>query len=110
MNPQKSAGDRAEREVVALLYDLLGVVVKRGLGAGRRDDCGDIHGLPRCAVQVAAWGDLARAVREKLPETVRQQANAGALFGALFCRRPGGKYVVVMTPTQFADLYREASS
>jgi hypothetical protein len=57
---------------------------------------------------VASYADINRAIREKLPETVAQQERAKALFGALFCRRKGGGYVVVMTPDQFSTLWREA--
>ena len=39
---------------------------------------------------------------------VRQQAVAGATFGAVFVRRRGGAYVVVQTVEQWAALWREA--
>lgn len=106
-NPQKRKGDLAEREVAAILSDLLGVKCRRELGAGRHDDCGDIR-IPDTCIQVANYADLSRAVREKLPDLERQQENAGATFAAMFCRRRGGTYVVVMTPEQFASLWREA--
>jgi hypothetical protein len=104
----KRKGDKAELEVQGLLRDHLGVPARRQLGAGRKDDIGDISGVPDTTVQVAAYADINRAIREKLPETVEQQGRADALFGALFCRRKGGGYVVVMTPDQFATLWREA--
>lgn len=109
-NSQKRKGDRAELEVQGILRDLLGVPCRRALGAGRQDDIGDIHGLPDTAIQVANYASLDRAVREKLPDLDRQQANAGATFAAMFCRRRGGSYVVVMTPEQFATLWRAAAS
>jgi hypothetical protein len=109
-NPQKARGDRAELEVQALFRDHLGVFARRALGAGRKDDVGDIHGVPNTVIQVANYQDLARAVREKLPELERQQHNARADFGALFCRRRGGEYVVVMTPAQWFGMWREATS
>lgn len=109
MHPSKRKGDSAEREVQAILRDLLGVpTARRALGAGRTDDIGDIHGLPDTCIQVTARADLAEAIRTKLPETVAQQNRAGALFGALFARRRGGTYVVCMTVDQFATLWREA--
>jgi hypothetical protein len=108
-SPQQRKGDGAEREVAALLTDLLGVTCRRKLGAGRADDTGDMYGLPDTVVQVAAWGDLARAAREKLPATVRQMVNDHATFGALFVRRPGGRYVVLLTPEMFATYWREAT-
>lgn len=107
-HPSKRKGDAAELEVQGLLRDLLGYPARRALGAGRADDIGDIHGVPDTCVQVAAWADLDRAVREKLPELERQQENAGATFAGLFVRRRGGKFVVVLTPDQWATLLREA--
>lgn len=106
-NSSKAKGDRAELEVQGILRDLLGVPARRALGAGRKDDVGDIHGVPDTVVSVANYADLDRAVREKLPDLERQRENAGASFAAMFCRRRGGSYVVVMTPGQFAALWRE---
>jgi hypothetical protein len=108
-NRAKAKGDRAELEVQALLRDLLGVPARRALGAGRADDIGDIHGVPDTVIQVANYQDIARAIREKLPESERQQERAGATFAATFVRRRGGGYAVVMTPEQFAALWREAA-
>ena len=108
-NPQKAKGDRAELEVQALLRDLLGVPARRMLGAGRADDIGDIDGVPDTTIQVANYTDIARALREKVDGCVDQQQRAGATFGATFIRRRGGRYVVAMTPEQFAALWREAT-
>lgn len=108
MNSAKRKGDRAELEVQGLLRDHLGVPARRQLGAGRKDDIGDIHGVPATVISVANYTDIARAIRDKLAECVTQQARAGALFGAMFCRRRGGGYAVVMTVEQFAALWREA--
>lgn len=108
-NPAKDRGDRAEREVQAWFRDELGVPARRALGAGRKDDVGDIHGVPSTAIQVANYASLDRAVREKLPDLERQRVNAGAVFAAMFCRRRGGSYVVVMSPADFARLWREAA-
>jgi len=107
-HPAKRKGDRAELEVQGLLRDHLGVPARRQLGAGRIDDIGDVTGVPDITIQVCSYTDIGRAIREKLPETVIQQNRAGSLFGALFCRRRGGQYVVVMTPEQWACLWREA--
>lgn len=108
-NPSKAKGDRAELEVQAWFRDYLGVPARRALGAGRKDDVGDIHGVPATVVSVANYADLDRAVREKLPDLDRQRENAAADFAAMFCRRRGGAFVVVMTPEQFAALWREAA-
>lgn len=109
MNSSKAKGDRAELEVQGWFRDELGVPARRALGAGREDDVGDMHGIPRTIIGVANYADLDRAVREKLPDLERQRGNAGADFAAMFCRRRGGSYVVVMTPEAFAALWREAA-
>ncbi len=104
----KRKGDTAELEVQAMIRENLGVPARRALGAGRKDDMGDIDGVPDTAVQVANWADLNRAVTKKLPTLERQMENAGATHGALFCRRRGGHYVVVLTPEMWFALMREA--
>ena len=105
----KRKGDRAELEVQGILRDLLGVPARRKLGAGRQDDMGDIDGVRDTCISVAAYSDPGRAMREKVYECELQQERMGALFGATFVRRPGGRYVVCMTPQQFATLWREAA-
>lgn len=109
-NPQKSKGDRAELEVQALIRDLTGWPARRKLGAGRTDDIGDIDGIPETVIQVADYKDLARGIREKVPSCVEQQDRANATFGATFLRTRGGKYVVVMTPAQWATYARESTA
>jgi hypothetical protein len=106
----KRKGDRAELEVQALLRDLLGVPARRKLGAGRSDDMGDMDGVPDTCIAVANYKDIARALREKVDPCVTQQERAGATFGATFIRRPGGRYLVAMSPTQWAALWREATA
>lgn len=107
-NTAKRKGDRAELEVQALLRDHLGVPARRKLGAGRADDMGDIDGVPDTVIQVANYTDIVRAIREKLPESERQQARAGATFAATFVRRYGGGYIVAMTVEQWCSMWREA--
>jgi hypothetical protein len=107
VHPSKRKGVEAEREVAAILTDLLGLKVVRRHNIGTHEDIGDLI-LENTTIQVTARADLAAAIRVKLPETVAQQTRAGALFGALFARRRGGSYVVCMTPEQFATLWREA--
>ena len=108
-NSSKRKGDRAELEVQGLLRDLLGVPAHRKLGAGRADDMGDIDGVPATVIQVVNYSDVSRAIREKLPKAEEQRQRAGASFAATFVRRPGGRYVVVLTPEQWADMWREAA-
>lgn len=110
-NPSKRKGDAAEREVAAILNDLLGVNARRELGAGRLEDIGDIHGVPDTVIQVAdRQARFYETVREKPLEAERQRERAGATFAASFLRLRGGSYVVVMTPEQFATLWREAAA
>ena len=54
-NPSKDRGDRAELEVQALLRDLLGVPARRMLGAGRKDDIGDISWPGRVCKATERW-------------------------------------------------------
>ena len=107
-HPNKRRGDRAELEVQALLRDHLGVPARRELGAGRKDDKGDVSGVPGLCVQVVNWKDVAAAVRAKPLEVEAQRLNAGTVFAATFVRLRGGEYRVVLTPEQFFGLYREA--
>ena len=109
-NPQKDKGDRAERECAALLTDLLGMPVRRKLGAGRQDDTGDLDGIPDTIVQVVNRANLAVALRLKPPASEVQQRNAGATFGASAVRMPGGRWLFVLTPDQYATYVRESLS
>jgi len=107
----KSKGDRAERECQELLRELLRVPdIRRELGAGRADDRGDIHGVPGTVIQVTWRNDLAAALREKLPAVEQQRCNAHVPFAAVFLRRSRSPepWVVAMTPTQFARLWKYA--
>ncbi len=106
-SPSKRKGDAAELEVQRLLQDELGVPARRALGAGRKDDIGDITGIPDTVIQVTARRDLAEAIRMKLPEVEDQRQRAGARYSAVFCRRRGGDYVVCMTPEMWCSLIRE---
>jgi hypothetical protein len=78
----KRRGDEAEREAAALLADLLGYPIRRKLGAGRLDDVGDLDGLPATTLQVAAWTDALRAVREKPLAVEEQRTRAQTTFAA----------------------------
>lgn len=110
MNPSKRKGDRAELEVQGILRELLGVPARRKLGAGRQDDMGDIDGVPDTCISVANLSRISEAVRSKPAECEVQQERMGATFGATFVRLKGGKYRVVLTPEQFAALWREAAA
>ena len=104
MNPQKNKGDKAEREVAALLSELTGKTVRRKLGAGRTDDTGDIEGIPNFAIQVADWKCKSSACLQKPIEAEDQRENLGVDHAATFVRFRGGRYRVVLTPAQFIRL------
>jgi hypothetical protein len=111
MHPAKRLGDKTEREAVALLHDLFGFDVKRELGAGRSADEGDISGMPDLTVQVFG-GEThigERPIRKPL-EVERQRQNKGTTFAVTMVRIRGGAFRFVLTPEQFATLYREAIS
>ena len=101
-NPQKQKGDRAELEAAALLTGLLGVPVRRKLGAGRIDDTGDLDGVPGHVVQVASWADTAAAARVKPKEAEQQRINAQATHAATLVRFRGGTWRVVLTLEQWS--------
>lgn len=107
-NAAKRKGDKAELEAARELADRLGLPVRRKLGAGRLDDCGDLDGLPSTCVQVKNYpSDPQRALREILADLPTQQANAGATFAFGMLRRPGGRWAVVMDLDQIATYIRE---
>lgn len=106
-SPSKRKGDRGELEVQAIFREHLGVG-RRALGAGRKDDIGDIHGVPQLTVQVANRADISAAVRHKPIEAEVQRIVADTPFACTFIRLRGGQWRVVMTPEQFMALYREA--
>jgi hypothetical protein len=105
----KRKGDAAELEIARLLTEHLGGTIRRRLGAGRRDDTGDLDGLTDTTVQVKNYADITRAIREGLDSSTTQQANAGTPFGVCFIRRPGGRWFAALTIEQFCALYREAT-
>jgi hypothetical protein len=110
-NPNGIKGARAELEVQRLFRDQLGIVTaRRALGAGRKDDIGDITGIGDLVVQVANWGNVAAAVRQKPIECEQQRLNAGATHAATFVRLRGGTYRVVQTEAQFFTMYNEVIS
>ena len=113
MNTSKRKGDRAELEVQALWRDHCGVPARRALGAGRKDDVGDIHAVPHTVVSVVNWRNVAAAVRNKPKEVDAQADNAGMPFACTFVRLQGTEngepaYRVCMTPAQFFAMWREA--
>lgn len=110
VNPNKRKGDRAERELAALVSELLGVSARRALGAGRADDVGDVFGIPNTVLQVCDWQDVAKALRIKPVAADVQAVNAGATFSAAAIRLRGGEFRFCMSPDAFATIWREATS
>jgi len=106
VNPQKAKGDRAELEAAAHLMQVLGLPVRRKLGAGRQDDTGDLDGIPGHVVQVASWADTAAAARIKPPEAEQQRVNAQADHAATMVRFRGGTWRIVLTVEQWARYLR----
>lgn len=106
MNPQKAKGDRAELEAAAHLMQVLGLPVRRKLGAGRQDDTGDLDGIPGHVVQVASWADTAAAARIKPPEAEQQRVSAQADHAATMVRFRGGTWRIVLTVEQWARYLR----
>lgn len=110
MHPAKRKGDGAERQAAELISRLLGLPVRRRLGAGRTNaaggDVGDLEGVPDHAIQVASWADVAAAARIKPPEAQQQASHAGVAYAATWVRFRGGTWRVVLTPEQWAAYVR----
>ena len=107
-NKPKDKGDKAELEAAAICTDLLGLPVRRKLGAGRHDDHGDLDGVPEHVVQVANWADTAAAARIKPKEAEQQRVNAQAQHAASMIRFRGGQWRVVLTLEQWARYVKAA--
>ena len=110
VNRNKVKGDRAERELAALVSELLGVPARRALGAGRADDVGDVWGIPSTAIQVCDWQDVAQALRIKPVAADLQAVNAGVPFSAAAIRLRGGEWRFCLTPDAYAAMWREATA
>ncbi|MGL5823696.1 MAG: hypothetical protein ACRCYU_02480 [Nocardioides sp.] len=86
-NPQKSKGDRGEREAKKWLLTHarpqdLAARPQRELGAGRTDDKGDLRVLVDACIQVKNFDlpHLAKAVREAAVKAAHQSVNAETRF------------------------------
>lgn len=105
-NPNKRKGDSAEREAAALLTTLLNTPVRRKLGAGRQDDTGDIDGVDNWTIQVKNRKDIARTIREGMPQLEQQRINNKTDHSAMMLRQHGGNWLVVLTVEQLARLIK----
>ncbi|MGK3708818.1 hypothetical protein [Arthrobacter sp. IK3] len=78
-NSAKNKGDRFEREAVTALVELLPEFTvnnpMRMLGAGRKDDVGDLSVFPDVAIQVRAKKDMGQAIRTSAEDSVKQAGN-----------------------------------
>ena len=106
-NPSKAKGDKAERELAALISDQLGIEIRRKLGAGRTDDEGDLDGLPDWTIEVKNIAKLADALRDGVDDSTREQRNACTPFGVAFIRVRGGRWYAVQSVEQWATVVRE---
>ena len=109
----KRKGDRAELEAEGLWRDHCGVQARRALGAGRKDDMGDLWGIPHTVIQVANWKNVAAAVREKPLEAETQREKANQPLAATMIRLRGTEdgepaFRFVLTPAQYFAMWREA--
>lgn len=80
-NAAKTKGDRGERAAVALLCALAPDLVcerpERMLGAGRRDDIGDLRVFDDVTIQVKTMKDFTRAMRVASDDAYEQNERAG---------------------------------
>jgi Holliday junction resolvase len=100
-NANKRKGDRAERELAALLTDALGTPVRRQLGAGRTDDIGDLDGVSNHTLQVKNWRDITAAIRVGIDQLKQQQTNAKTENGTLFIKHAKHGWLAVQTLEQW---------
>lgn len=107
-NPAKRKGDTAELEAARELATRLGLPIRRKLGAGRLDDCGDLDGVPSTCIQVKNRpNDPLRSIREILTDLPTQQSNADATFAFGLVRSRGGRWFAVMDLDQISTYIRE---
>jgi len=101
-NSNKRKGDRAERELATLLTVLLHKPMRRTLGAGRKDDIGDIDGIDDIVIQVKHWQDITAAITQGIGQLARQQGNKKATHGVLFIKHRKHGWLAVTTITEWA--------
>jgi len=102
-NPKKRKGDDAERQLAKTLTVLLQKPMRRTLGAGRKDDIGDIDGIDDTAIQVKHWQDITAAITQGIGQLARQQNNKKAAHGVLFIKHRKHGWLAVTTITEWAE-------
>jgi len=84
MNASKNKGDRGEREAVEVLKDLAPDLVlpnaMRKLGAGRKEDTGDLHVFEDVTIQVKCLKHIGDALRQAATGALVQSERAGTRF------------------------------
>jgi hypothetical protein len=108
-NPSKVKGDSAERALSKLISDELGIEVRRKLGAGRKDDTGDLEGVDGWTIEVKNVARLSDALRDGVDDSTREQRNARTPFGVAFIRVRGGRWYAVQSVEQWATVVREVA-
>ena len=98
-NNNKLKGDRAEREalevICGLAPDLVVARPQRLLGAGRREDTGDLWVLPNVTVQVKLRADPAHAIRLAAVGAAVQAVRAGSVFAVGLVPIPGARSAAI---------------
>lgn len=102
-NPNKRKGDRAERELASILTDRLHTPVRRFLGAGRKDDIGDLDGVSNHTLQVKNWRNITAAITTGIEQLKQQQQNAKTDNGTLFIKHPKHGWLAVQTLEQWIN-------
>lgn len=80
MNASKNKGDRGEREAVEVLKELAPDLVlpnaMRKLGAGRKEDTGDLHVFDDVTIQVKCLSNPVNAIRQAVEGALVQSRRA----------------------------------
>lgn len=96
-NPSKRKGDQAELDAVAYIVDQTPRLVvprpQRKLGAGRREDTGDLHVFADTAVQVRNWklASIGGALRSAAHDSVIQAGNDDLGYAVGMVPYPGAR-------------------
>lgn len=91
-NAQKRKGDQAERDYLAHFTTVYPHLARpdamRHLGAGRRDDVGDVRVMYGVACQVKHWSNVSAAIFDAVRGVRRQRFNGGDLLGVGIVKVP----------------------
>lgn len=102
-------GTQFETDVVRVLRDHGHDKAHRPHTHGPQDT-GDIHGIPRFAVQVKSYRDITAGIRLGLSGAQEQAIRLGVPHCVAIVKRPGkptGQALAVMSLDDFADLVAE---